>query len=127
MARRAELPAAARVAKVQVAAEDAGAAVAAYVGVLDMRVIDAIGEVAGKRGGVDPLVEEMAGVKVEPEGRAAIDRLERALSSVVIESDLCGMHLQPEPDTTLVELIEDGIPAFSEELEALLDERFVLR
>ena len=80
--RRAKLPAAARIAKLQMARQDAAAAVERHDRVLDVHVIDAIGKRANELDRIDPLPQQMAGIEVEAELLAAIERLQRPLGRV---------------------------------------------
>src|SRR5690606_18612904 len=64
---RAEVPAAARVAEVEVAGQDAGAAVERDDRVLDVDVIDAIRKLADELDRINSLPQQMTGVEVEAE------------------------------------------------------------
>ena len=70
-ARRAEFPAAARIAKLQMAAQNAAAAVERDDRVLDVDVINAVGKRPQEFDRIDPLPEQMAGIEIEAELFAA--------------------------------------------------------
>jgi hypothetical protein len=106
--RGAEVPAAARIAEAEVACEDAGAAVEGGDRVLDVDVIDAIGEGAEKLDRIDPLPVEVAGIEVESELLAAAERLESALGGDQIVGDLRGVDLEREADATFGEDVGTG-------------------
>src|SRR5947209_3595963 len=110
-ARRAEIPAPSGIAEVEVRAEDAGAAVEIARGVLDVHVIDAVGEALDEEHGIDELVVEMAGVEVDPEGGAVADGLERLLRGDDVVGDLRRMDLQAEAHALLVEHVHDRVTA----------------
>ena len=114
MSRRDEVPAAPMVPERQVAGDDAGFAVAVDLGVLDVDVIDTVGEVAGKDGRVHALPDEVAGIEIEAELRPVVERFQGALGRVEVEGDLRGMDLQGEANAVLAELVHDGIPALGE-------------
>ena len=75
-ARRAEVPTAARVAEVKVAGQNAGAAVEERDRIFHVHVIDAIREGANEFHRVDALPEQMAGIEVEAEFFAVVERFE---------------------------------------------------
>src|SRR6266536_1562007 len=56
---------------------DRAPAVEAALGVLDVDMVDAVGELLGEGGGVEELWREMTGVEVDPEALAAVDRGQR--------------------------------------------------
>src|SRR5690606_14586392 len=74
-----EVPAATRVAEVEVARKDARAAVELDDGVLHVDVVDAVAEAADELDRIDALPEQVARVEVEAELLAAAERLDRPL------------------------------------------------
>ena len=93
-------------------AEHADVAVAvAPPRVLDVRVEDAVREVADELHVVDTLVAEVAGVVVEAEALVVADGLKGALRGGDVEGDLGRVHLEGEVDVVLLEGLEDGLPA----------------
>src|SRR4029079_13398837 len=88
MAGRDKIPAAARVAEVQMRAKNAGATIQVAPAFLDMHVIDPIGEGFEKRNRVDELVIQVAWVEVDPKRRPATDRRQRLLGGGNIVGDL---------------------------------------
>ena len=122
MARRAEVPVAARVGELGVAAEDADRAVAlAPPGVFDVGVEDAVLERVEELDVVDSLIAEVRGVVVEAERGMVADGLEGALRGGDVEGDLGGMDLEGELDAAFAEAVEDGRHDLGELLEAGLD------
>ena len=99
----------------QVAGDDAGFAIAVDLGVFDVDVIDTVGEVARKDGGVHPLPDEVAGIEIEAELRPVVERFQGALGRVEVEGDLRGVDLQGEANAMLAEFVHDGIPTLGEE------------
>ena len=77
--KRAEVPAAARIAEVQVAGQDAAAPVERDDGVLHVDVINPLREGADEFHRIDPLPEQVAGIEVEAELLAAVQRFDRPL------------------------------------------------
>jgi len=117
----AEIPPATIVAEVEVAGENAGAAVERDDGVFDVHVIDAVGEGPQEFDGVDALPVEMAGVEIEAKFGAVVERFERPLSGVDIESNLGGMDFEGEFDAAFGEDVENRIEAIGKEFEAVVD------
>ena len=91
---RAEVPAAARIAEIQMAGQNAAAAVERDDRVLDVDVVNPVGERAHELDRIDPLPEQMAGIEVEAELLALVECLERPLGRVHIEGDFGRMHFQ---------------------------------
>src|SRR5918911_3319519 len=90
-------------------------------GVLDVDVVDAVGEGLEEQHGVDELVVEMAGIEVDPEGGAVADRRERLLRRDDVVGNLRRMDLQAEAHALLVEDVDDRVPAVGELAVAGLD------
>ena len=120
----AEVPTASWVTEGEVAAEDTGAAIEGDGGIFHVDVVDAIGEGADKFDGIDTLPDEVAGVEVEAEFLASVECLECAFGGVEVEGDFGWVNFEGEFDAAVFEDIEDGIPAFGEELEAAFDHGF---
>jgi hypothetical protein len=120
----AEVPAASGVTEGEVAAEDTGAAVEGNGGIFHVDVVDAIGEGADEFDGINALPDEVAGVEVEAEFLASVECLECAFGGVEVEGDFGGVYFEGEFDAAVFEDIEDGVPAFGEELEAAFDHGF---
>ncbi|MEY3457392.1 MAG: hypothetical protein RL215_549 [Planctomycetota bacterium] len=120
----AEVPAAAGVTEGEVAAQDSGASVEGDGSIFHVDMVDAIGEGANEFDGVDALPDEVAGVEIEAELLAAIECLQGAFRGVDIEGDFGGVNFEGKFDTAVFEDVEDGIPAFGEELEAAFDHGF---
>jgi hypothetical protein len=119
----AEIPTSARIAKVEVTAEDARFAVELGGGVLDVDVIDPIGEFAEEFDGIDALPDQVAGVEVESEFRAMADGFQGPFRGVDIEGDFGRVDFQRELDTGCLELIEDRMESIGKELIAVVDHR----
>src|SRR5579859_4013365 len=73
--RGAEIPAAARIAEVQVRAKNAGAPIKVACRVLDMYIVDAVGKGFKKQYGINKLVMQMTGVEVNAKGGPMLDGL----------------------------------------------------
>ena len=116
VAGRDEVPAARLVAEVQVRGEDRAAAVEALARVLDVHVVDPVGELERELRGVEELVREVARVEVDPERLAVVDRVERLPRRDEVVRDLGRMHLEPELDALLVEDVQDRAPPLGEVL-----------
>ena len=65
--------------------------------------------------GIDPLPVEMAGVEVEAEFFAMVERLERSFGGENIEGDLGRVDFQREFHAALAEHVQDRVPAFGEQ------------
>ena len=100
-----------------------GPAVERPGGVLDVDVVDPVGERPDELDGVDELPEQVAGVEVEAELGAVVERLQGRLGRVDVEGDLGRVDLQGELDAALLEDVEDRVPAVGEQLEAIVDHR----
>ena len=81
-AQRTEIPAAARIAEVQVAGQDPAVAVERHDGVLHVDVEDPVGELADESGRIDPLPDQVAGIEIEAELRPMVQRFEGPLGRV---------------------------------------------
>src|SRR5690606_26994597 len=77
--RRDEVPPASVVAEEEVRAEDAVAAVQQLDGLLDVDVVDAVGELVHEGRRVDELPVEVAGIEIDAEALAVADRLQGSL------------------------------------------------
>ena len=106
-----EIPAAARVAKGQVAGEGGVAAIEVAGGILDVDVEDAVREGVDQLDGVDALGDEVAGVEVDAKGRVAIHSLQGGGEGVDVVGDFGGVDLEGEADAELLERVQNGAPA----------------
>src|SRR5215204_1656616 len=120
VARGDEVPTALGAAEVQVASQYAPAAVQPLAAVLDVEVVDPIGELLDERCGVEELVGEVARVEVDTEALAVADGVESLAGAYEVVGDLRGVHLQAPPDALLVEDVDDRVPALREVLVAAL-------
>ena len=91
--------------------------------VLDVDVINPIGKGAQKLDRIDPLPEQMAGIEIEAELFAAVERLERSLGGVQVEGDLRRMNFQGEPHAALAEDVQNRIEPLGQQIEAGVDHR----
>src|SRR5580692_803865 len=98
--------------------ENPRAAVQRYAGVLHVHVVNAVRKEADEFGRIDPLPQQVAGVEVESEFLAAVERLDRALSRIDIECDLGRMNFQREFDPAFLKYVENRIPALGQQGEA---------
>src|SRR5207302_1487374 len=94
--RRAEVPAAARVARRQTAVEQSRPAIEADAGVLDVDMVDPVGEAAHELDRVDALPVQVAGVEGEAELLAAAQRVEDRLGAIQVEGELSRVDLAGE-------------------------------
>lgn len=120
---RAKIPAAARVAEVEMTRQNAAAAIERNDGVFHMDVVHPVGKLADELDGVDSLPNQVAGIEVEAELLAVADGIERPASGEQVECDLSRMHLQRESHAAFAEDIEDWIPALGKLLEPIDDHR----
>src|SRR5665647_2432613 len=90
--------------------------------VLAVHVVDPVLEVPQEADRVEVLPDEVARVPVQPEGLAVPDGLEGAHRRPVVVGDLAGVHLMGEPDTDLVEDVQDRVPAVGEVAVARVDQ-----
>src|SRR5690606_9245331 len=124
MTSRDEVPPSPRIAPGQMRPEDsASAGRGPQPGVLAIDVIDAICEVRDEADCVDSLPQQMAGVPVETERFAMVDRLQRPCGGPIVVRDLRGMNLVRESDPFTVEDIENRVPSLREVLIPLVDDR----
>ncbi len=79
------------------------------------------GKAANELHGIDALPDQVAGVEVEAELLAVAQSLESSLGRIEIEGDFRGMDLQRELDSAFAKDIEDRVPAFRQQLEAVGD------
>ena len=107
--------------------EDRAPSVEAADGVLDVDVVDAVGELQSEGGRVEELVREMGRIEIDPERGTAVDRLERLAGRDEVVSDLGRVHLEPEPHPLLLEDVEDRPPALREVLIPTLNHGEVVR
>src|SRR5690606_11255327 len=114
---------AARVAEVEMARQDAAAAVERDDRVLDVDVVDAVRELADELDGIDPLPNEMARIEIEAEFLAVADRIEGAAGGVDVEGEFGRVDFEGEADAAFGEDVEDRVPAIGELLEAGFDHR----
>ena len=118
VAGRDEVPAARLLAEVQVRGEDRAASVEPLLRVLDVHVVDPVGEVERELRGVEELVREVARVEVDPERLAVVDRVQRLPRRDEVVRDLGRVHLEAELDALLVEDVHDRAPPLGEVLVA---------
>ena len=121
-----EVPAARLLAEVQVPAEDRAAAVEALDRVLDVHVVDAVGELGHERGAVEELVLEVRRVEVDPEALAVVERVQRLARGDEVVGDLGRVDLERELHALGVEDVDDRDEALGELLVAALDLREVV-
>ena len=121
-----EVPAARLLAEVQVPAEDRAAAVEALDRVLDVHVVDAVGELGHERGAVEELVLEVRGVEVDPEALAVVECVQRLARGHEVVGDLGGVDLERELHALGVEDVDDRRETLGELLVAALDDREVV-
>ena len=105
MAGRAKVPAAARIAKVVVAGQDARATVEGDDRVFDMHMIDAVGEGADKLDWINALPDQMAGVEVEAEFFAMDSTMRSARSTAAAPSSPLTARPEPVPPAFRTESI----------------------
>jgi len=117
----AEVPTATGIAEADVAGEDAGATVQGDGSVFHVNVVDTIREVTDEFDRVDALPDEVAGVEVETEFFAVVDRFQSAFGGIDVEGDFGRMDFETEFHTTFLEDVHDGIPEVGEELESVVD------
>src|SRR5689334_19883359 len=91
-----EVPAARVLAEVQVAAEDRATPVEALDRVLDVDVVDAVGELGDERGAVEELVLEVRRVEVDAEALAVVERVQRLARRHEVVGDLGRVDLERE-------------------------------
>ena len=116
-----EVPAARLLAEVQVRREDRAAAVEPLARVLDVDVVDPVGELERELRRVEELVREVARVEVDAERLAVADRVERPPGRDEVVGDLGRVHLEPEPHALGVEDVDDRPPPLGELLVPALD------
>ena len=121
MARAAEVPAAVRLAEVDMAGKDARLAVERDFRVFDVDVVDAVRELADELRGIHALPQEMARIEVEAERRTVVDGFQRLLGGVDVKRDFRRMDFQRELDAVFVEFVQNRIPHLREVLEAVVD------
>ena len=117
----AELPAAPRVAARPVPGEQPRAAVEAQHGVLQVDVVDAVGEAAQEGDGVDALPVQVAGVEEDAELLAGVQHVEDDFGRVEVEGELPRMHLAGEADAAVARGVEDRVPLRGERLQGVGD------
>ena len=120
-AERAELPAATVVAKRQVAGENSAASVERHDGIFHMHVIDPVPEPANELDRTHTLPMQVAGVEIETELGPSAQGLDRPLRRVNVERDLRRMDFMRELHSALGKHIQNRIPAFGQQLKALID------
>ena len=118
---RDEVPAPARLAEVEVAAEDRRPPVERALRVLDVDVEDPGRELVDERRRLQELMLEMAGVEVDPEARPVADRRERLARRHEVVGDLGRVDLEREAHALGLEDVDDRPPALGELLVAALD------
>lgn len=118
---RDKIPAAAGIAEVEVRAEDAVAAIDIDAAILDVHVVDAIAECLDKGHRIEELVDQVAGIEVDPKGRPPPNRGQGLLSGGDVVGDLGRVDFESELDTNFIEDVEDRVPAIGEILVAGLD------
>src|SRR4051794_6508355 len=111
---RAEIPTATRIAKVEMAAENAASTVERHDGILDVNVVDAVREFANELHRINALPQQMARVEVEAEFLAVTDRIECPAGRRDVERDLGGVHLERESHPAFPKHVENRIPTIGE-------------
>ena len=108
---------AARIAEIEMAGENPGLAVQPGDRVLHVAVIDPIGEGANELDGIDSLPMQMAGVEIEAEFLAVVQRLESPFGRIEVKGDFRGVNFQGELHAAFAKHVENRIEAFGEQLE----------
>ena len=90
-------------------------------GVLHVDVVDPIGKRADELGRIDPLPDQVAGIEVEAELGAVVQRGQRPLGGVDVEGDFRGMDFQGELHVALGKHVEDRVEPLGQQLEAGVD------
>ncbi len=119
----AKIPAAARIAEVQMAGQDSALAVQPDDCILHVYVEDPLGELADEAGRVHSLPDQMAGIEIEAELRTVIQGLQGPLGRVQVEGDFRRMHLQRELHAALGKDVQDRVEPLGEQFEAFVDHR----
>ncbi len=117
----AEVPTAARIAKVEMTGQNSAAAIERCRGVLNVNVINAIRKLPNELDRIDHLPVQVAGVKVEAELLAIVDRVKGHPSCMDVEGDLGRVHFQGELDSALPVNVENRIPTIGKQLEPIVD------
>ena len=99
-----------------------GAAVERQLRVLDVDMIDAIGEAPQELHRVDPLPVQVARVEGEAELLAVVEGVEHQFRRVEIERELAGVNLAGEPHAALAGGVEDRVPLLGELLHGVGDD-----
>ena len=86
--------------------------------VLHMHVINPVGKRPQELHRVDALPQQVAGIEVEAELLAAIDRRQRPAGGDQVEGDLGRMHFQGELHAALAKHVEDRIEPLGEQLDS---------
>src|SRR3954447_10471311 len=94
--------------------------------VLDVHVVDAVGELEREGGGIEVLMGEMGRVEVDPEGGPAADGVEGLPRGHEVVGDLRGVDLEPEAHPLGLEDVHDRIPGLGHGGVAALDLRRVV-
>src|SRR5262249_32962036 len=118
----ARIPAAPRIGVGQVGAEQTRSAIEGDGDVLDMDVVDPVGEPAEELHGIDALPVEVGRIKEEAELLASAEGIEDLLDGAEIEGELAGMRLGGGADPTLLTHIEVGRPGMDESAEGACDD-----
>src|SRR5262245_39861119 len=105
------------------ARKDPRAAIERHTGILHVHVVDAIREEAYELRRIDTLPQQVAGIEIEAELLAGVERIDRALGGVDIEGDFGRVHLQRELYAALLEYVENRVPALGQQREASVDHR----
>ena len=127
VAGRDEIPTSLRLAEVEVPPENRAAPVEEAPRVLHVHVVDAVGELDRKRSRIEELVREMARIEVDPEAGPVADRIERPAGRDEVVGDLGRVHFEGEPNSLLVEDVDDRPPPLRELVVAALDRFEVVR
>lgn len=117
----AEVPVAAGIAKICMAAEDPDGAVAvAEPHILHVNVVDAVGELVNKLHVIDPLVGEVGGIVVQAEAWVVVEGGEGALGGCDIKRDFRGVNFEAEINIFFFKRIHDGEETLGEVVESFL-------
>jgi hypothetical protein len=83
-----------------------------------VRVVDPVAELGDEGGRVEELVLEVAGIEVDPEAGAVVERVQRLAGRAEVVGDLGRVDLEGEADALRVEDVDDRAEALGELLVA---------
>src|SRR5262245_5158682 len=105
------------------ARKDPRAAIERYTGILHVHVIDAIREETNKLRRINTLPQQVAGIEIETELLAGVERIDRALGGVDVEGDFGRVYFQRELHAAFLEYVENRVPALGQQRETGVDHR----